>query len=211
MIKTILFLLIFVLSACSQQDSKPNEVSISFDFPGVKDLIIESGESIKTLPTPTKEGYLLYGWYLDETLNQRYEITMSVKDSIILFPRWIPDGQNLFIVTIESINLSQSRIIVSLNGDLSLNGYHGILSFDADDIVSFNDHQNHILNQQLDHEVRFLYSNVGQKITTSRVLFEVIVDQYPDLLDVDLQIIEAYHLNEENLPVLVPIELRFIK
>ena len=66
-----------------------NQYKITFDANGgkvsAKEMYINTGDKFKDLPTPTKEGYIFYGWYSDKSdfFDERYYKTTYKLDSSI--------------------------------------------------------------------------------------------------------------------------------
>lgn len=87
--KNLFFVLIVffftLISSCQQ--------SITITFITHSDLVIEpiqlsKGDVIPLPSTPTREGYLFNGWYLDDTLNDPYNPKQTITSDMTLYAKW---------------------------------------------------------------------------------------------------------------------------
>ena len=93
-ILTMAILLSCAFVACTKaetQDAQKKEITISFDTQGgseITPITIRSGESLTLPKTPTKEGYVFDGWYLDSNCIEEYEDSYVVSKNITLYAKW---------------------------------------------------------------------------------------------------------------------------
>ena len=93
-ILTMAILLSCALVACTKaetQDAQKKEITISFDTQGgseITPITIRSGESLTLPKTPTKEGYVFDGWYLDSNCIEAYDDSYVVSKNITLYAKW---------------------------------------------------------------------------------------------------------------------------
>ena len=66
--------------------------NISFDTRGGSEVATQRlryGEHVPEPPVPTKEGYVFLGWYADERLTKKVDVTnMTVTSSVTLYASW---------------------------------------------------------------------------------------------------------------------------
>ena len=77
---------IFLYAKWEKLSYEINFESYSFDY--VADLIVLYGDIIPELSSPIKEGYIFAGWYLDETLKNRFNLEYMPDYNITLYARW---------------------------------------------------------------------------------------------------------------------------
>ncbi len=71
----------------------PNGGTVTNEF-----FTVESGSTITTVPTATRDGYTFDKWFKDETLTMIWDfLADKVYDDIILYARWIPDTNTVFV------------------------------------------------------------------------------------------------------------------
>ena len=93
-ILTMAILLSCAFVACNKaetQDAQKKEFTITFDTQGgseITPITIRSGESLTLPKTPTKEGYVFDGWYLDSNCIEEYEDSYVVSKNITLYAKW---------------------------------------------------------------------------------------------------------------------------
>ncbi len=93
-ILTMALVLSCSLVACTKaetQDAQKKEITISFDTQGgseITPITIRSGESLTLPKTPTKDGYVFDGWYLDSNCIEEYEDSYVVSKNITLYAKW---------------------------------------------------------------------------------------------------------------------------
>ena len=93
-ILTMALVLSCALVACTKaesQDAQKKEITISFDTQGgseITPITIRSGESLTLPKTPTKDGYVFDGWYLDSNCIEEYEDSYVVSKNITLYAKW---------------------------------------------------------------------------------------------------------------------------
>ena len=93
-ILTMAILLSCAFVACTKaetQDAQKKEITISFDTQGgseITPITIRSGESLTLPKTPTKEGYVFDGWYLDSNCIEAYDDSYVVSKNITLYAKW---------------------------------------------------------------------------------------------------------------------------
>ena len=66
----------------------------------LKDISIQKGQAIGTIPTPTKKGYVFNGWYSDEKLTKEYSADEKVTASTTLYAGWKVDPIRQLVLTI---------------------------------------------------------------------------------------------------------------
>ena len=111
LILSILF--VFQLAACGKTPTPDDDkeqttyFTIRFNTNGgtsVKSIKIKKGEAITLPDSPTKEGYIFDGWYLDSSCVEALEEGYLVKKSITLYAKWkeatkpVEDYQVIFYV-----------------------------------------------------------------------------------------------------------------
>ena len=72
-------------------DAQKKEITISFDTQGgskITPITIRSGESLTLPKTPTKEGFVFDGWYLDSNCIEAYDDSYVVSKNITLYAKW---------------------------------------------------------------------------------------------------------------------------
>ncbi len=70
------------------------DMTISFEENGgeeISDIAIPYGSEIGELPTTTKTGFILEGWYSDEELTNKVLSSTVVNDNMALYAKWIED------------------------------------------------------------------------------------------------------------------------
>jgi len=93
-ILTMAILLSCAFVACTKAetpDAQKKEITISFDTQGgseITPITIRSGESLTLPKTPTKEGYVFDGWYLDSNCIEEYDDSYVVSKNITLYAKW---------------------------------------------------------------------------------------------------------------------------
>ena len=99
---------------------KNNKITISFDTDGAKPISsieIKKGESI-TLPSVSKKGYTLDGWYLKD---QRVTNSTTYDEDVTLKAKWISNDTKTYTVTFDSDGGSKiDSIKVECGKELSL-------------------------------------------------------------------------------------------
>ena len=94
-IRNILFSIVILICICSLTSCKKT-YSISYNLDGgtLENEVTEykKGQEV-ILSTPTKEGYIFDGWYLDFELTQKIEskIDDSFKENIVLYAKWVKE------------------------------------------------------------------------------------------------------------------------
>jgi len=86
--KIIIFLLVFI---CIFLISCNKEYTIEFETNGgnkIQKIEIKDIDSFKNLETPTKEGYVFCGWYLDENFTEEFKTLDNLDKNIKLYARW---------------------------------------------------------------------------------------------------------------------------
>ena len=71
-----------------------DNMTISFEENGgeeISDITVPYRSEIGELPTTTKTGFILEGWYLDEELTNKASSTKVVNDNMTLYAKWIED------------------------------------------------------------------------------------------------------------------------
>jgi len=86
------FIIFLFLTAC--------DTSIAIDFQGddveIAPKIIEQGESLGNLPTPTRQGFVFDGWHYDLELNVPVNSTFIPEEDIMVYASWIPEYEVKF-------------------------------------------------------------------------------------------------------------------
>lgn len=65
--------------------------NIVFDSVGGSEVAqqeVKEGDIVTEPENPVKEGYLFSGWYLDETYSEKYDFSLPVMSSLILYAKW---------------------------------------------------------------------------------------------------------------------------
>lgn len=92
----IFFLVLLMVIGCSN-----HQVQIYFDTTGgdfLPDIVLNEGEFLESLPTPTRQGYQFDGWYIDDD----YAVLFSIKSPIVekettLYAKWSRIVENIVI------------------------------------------------------------------------------------------------------------------
>ena len=67
------------------------DIIVSFDSQGGSEesiIVVHQGESVGTLPKPTKEGKIFGGWYIDLSTDSKVDDTYTPTDNITLHAKW---------------------------------------------------------------------------------------------------------------------------
>ena len=67
----------------------------------LKNIIVSKGQSIGTIETPTKKGYVFTGWYADEALTKEYSADDKISESTTLYAGWAVDPVRQITLTID--------------------------------------------------------------------------------------------------------------
>jgi uncharacterized repeat protein (TIGR02543 family) len=97
---------LLLLSACTNR----NEYTIKFESNGgsaIEDITFNINDPITKLPEPTKEGYVFSGWYLDEGLNEAFDIENINDKEIILYAKW--SDSHLVSITYDAMGGSSDQ------------------------------------------------------------------------------------------------------
>ena len=133
-----------------------NAFSVTFVSQGgsaVNSMVVTKGNSIGTLPTSTKTGYTLNGWYTEENGGTKIDETEVINDDITYYAHW-------------NINQYNLKVNSSVNGNKSTTGHNGF-TFDvyvnnalvANDVITYNSKINYntpvkvILNEKTNYTV----------------------------------------------------------
>ena len=106
LILSILF--VFQLAACGKtptpdDDNKEQTTyfTIRFNTNGgtsVKSIKIKKGEAITLPDSPTKEGYIFDGWYLDDGFVEQFNATQTISANITVYAKWrLPNDNEIYI------------------------------------------------------------------------------------------------------------------
>lgn len=79
---------VLTLTACS---NSIKTYKVKFDTTGgskVETEVVESGSKATKPISPTKDGYVFEGWYIDENTNTEYDFRSSVDKDITLYAKW---------------------------------------------------------------------------------------------------------------------------
>lgn len=104
----LLLMLLLMLTGC-----KEKTYTVTFNTDGGTNLSpvsLKEGETIKSIPKPTKEGYLFVNWMKDGI---EYEEDLPIKSDITLIANWIeePDIPNTYTVTIVKDNKIEKTVV----------------------------------------------------------------------------------------------------
>lgn len=135
----------------SDDDKEPIEQKYTITYNTNGGSTINSEQFIyDTVPTkpsnPTKNGYDFKGWYFDQTLNNEYEFSYSLKENITLYAKW---------------NVVSYTIIYELNGGLNNKNNPSVYNIESDDI--------HLLDatkEGYDFEGWYLDSDYSEELTS---------------------------------------------
>jgi len=97
------------------------------------------GEIIEEPEKPTKEGYKFEGWYIDETLENKYEFSVMPEENITLYAKWI----NLNVV-INNYNVS-NNLISNISNNITFNNYLENFIYDDSLTVKIYNNKNEIV------------------------------------------------------------------
>ncbi len=106
----ILIVLSITLIGCTE---KEEQYKITLELnggSGIESITGVEGSSI-TVPTITKEGYTLEGWYADETFTTKYEFTSMPGENITLYAKW---------------DMNEYKITLELNGGTGIESITGV-------------------------------------------------------------------------------------
>lgn len=97
-----LLILLAILLFAIVQNSKSNEIEVTFDCHGgsaVENLKIQKGETIKEPEKPTKDGYQFIGWYYE---GKKFNFNEEIEHNIKLEAKWLKVGTIKHTVTFDS-------------------------------------------------------------------------------------------------------------
>ena len=80
-----------------------SSVTVKFNTNGgdeMKNITVTKGQTIGTIKTPTRNGYVFTGWYSDEKLTKEYSVNEKVTESTTLYAGWKIDPVRQLILTI---------------------------------------------------------------------------------------------------------------
>ena len=105
LILSILF--VFQLAACGKTPTPDDDkeqttyFTIRFNTNGgtsVKSIKIKKGEAITLPDSPTKDGYIFDGWYLDDGFVEQFNATQIISANITVYAKWrLPNDNEIYI------------------------------------------------------------------------------------------------------------------
>ncbi|MDR2046703.1 MAG: InlB B-repeat-containing protein [Clostridiales bacterium] len=109
---------------------------LGFDANGgsaVSDTVVRKGSPVDEPPPPVKTGYIFDGWYTDADLQNQFDFSEGVYDSLVIYAKWTPahyalntelnggafssDAEFPFSYTVED------EIILPVADEITKNGY----------------------------------------------------------------------------------------
>jgi uncharacterized repeat protein (TIGR02543 family) len=121
--KRIIFIILsvfFIVSISSCFLIKFNACTITFETNGgsdIADQVIEAWRDKITVPSsPTKEGYVFAGWYIESSLTRIYSFDLMVTEDITLYAKWIPNTLATSF-TYTTINTNEIEITDFIGSD----------------------------------------------------------------------------------------------
>ena len=93
MMITVLFVSIACKEEPAQQQPASTQVTLSFDTKGGNKLValsVTPGSSIKKskVKTPTKEGYVFLGWYVEDTYKTEVTFPLTLNENKTIYAKW---------------------------------------------------------------------------------------------------------------------------
>ena len=110
-------------------------VTISFDTHGgqpISSFDIEKGSSFNQVITPSKNGYVFVGWYLDEAFNELLQLPFIAIEDTVFYAKWQPEEVE-----------TQLAIHFDTQGGSSLNAFEGISEGESIDSLPTPTKENH--------------------------------------------------------------------
>ena len=97
----------------------PNQSIVSFNTNGgslISDLLIDYGTSVNEPSNPTKDFFVLVGWYVDSAFTIVYNFESPVIENIILYAKWEFDiGDSVDLTTLPYYEyLSESNPVITI-------------------------------------------------------------------------------------------------
>jgi uncharacterized repeat protein (TIGR02543 family) len=82
-------------------DEQYNISTVTFDSNGgtpITAINVSSGTTVDQPLSPIKDGYIFYGWYIDEDLTTQFDFGSNVNEDITLYAKWVvpTTGTNIF-------------------------------------------------------------------------------------------------------------------
>lgn len=68
--------------------------TVTFNAKGGTDVPAQElryGDLLEEPEAPTRQGYTFEGWYADEALEEPWDFSTAVSDSMELYAKWVPD------------------------------------------------------------------------------------------------------------------------
>lgn len=90
----LIVILTLTLCACDLIGEGNKQFTISFDTMGgseIDPITIKEGESITLPDSPSKEGFIFDGWYIDQDLLDEFAETQIIAENITLYAKWVCD------------------------------------------------------------------------------------------------------------------------
>ena len=77
---------------------KVAEYIVKYENDEYPEQIVMYGETLNELYTPTKEGYIFGGWYIDSTFRVKFTTDTQVTEDITLYAKWIKKTNPIWFV-----------------------------------------------------------------------------------------------------------------
>ena len=119
----MLILCVAMLAGCDMfkgsqnPDDEKISFTVTFDTQGgssIAPITIGEGKAITLPQTPTKEGYIFDGWYLDDSFVEQFNETQTISANITVYAKWRLPNTNEVYISFDT------------DGGSEINGYYAI-------------------------------------------------------------------------------------
>ena len=124
LIAIMVIICVAMLAGCDMfkgsQDPNDDEkitFTVTFDTQGgsqIDPITVGEGEALTLPQTPTKEGYIFDGWYLDDSFVEQFNATQTISANITVYAKWRLPNTNEVYISFDT------------DGGSEINGYYAI-------------------------------------------------------------------------------------
>ena len=124
LVAIMVIICVAMLAGCDMfkgsQDPNDDEkitFTVTFDTQGgspIDPITIGEGEALTLPQTPTKEGYIFDGWYLDDSFVEQFNATQTISANITVYAKWRLPNTNEVYISFDT------------DGGSEINGYYAI-------------------------------------------------------------------------------------
>ncbi|NLM19246.1 MAG: InlB B-repeat-containing protein [Clostridiaceae bacterium] len=86
---------------------------------------LAEGSSITAPAEPTKDGYILVGWFFDEALEQAVSFPFTLEDDITLYAKWMSNKEYFLAARDATVNSNQFEYNFNLNVTTKFAAFNG--------------------------------------------------------------------------------------